>query len=279
MNLTIHFEGWFQCRMATDPDPTDEPRGVSGTAFALVTEPNFDRVIRFQNPVAACAHGPKVGVQVTSVDVDGTSQAEHPLVGAQVSLVGPAQFIEQNGAVVAPNTAFIDPLHFLITTPSGISISRAALWDLADPSLSYFDVSDELFQARQVKKLETNVDEVKSASGVGDPLVFVAERVRQLKAGLATETDGDVRAGLQQRLDAFARTDWQTERLYLLLAARVNYEVDLNGPAVLDGADSLTERPDAESVWRAAFWMGAWDNDALCGYVKGTLLIPTGLRS
>jgi hypothetical protein len=279
MNLTLHFEGWFQCRMATDPDPTDEPRGVSGTAFALVTEPNFDRVIRFQNPVAARVPGPDVGVRVTSVDLDGTSQVEHPLVGAQVSLVGPAQFIEQNGAVVAANTAFIDPLHFLIATASGISMSRAALWDLADPSLTYFGRSRVILQARQVKKLEINVDEVKSASGVGDPRAFVAERVRQLDALLATETDEDIRAGLQQRLDALARKDWQTERLYLLLAGRASYDVDLNGPAVVDGGYSLADPPDTESVWRAAFWMGAWDNDALCGYVKGTLLIPTGLQS
>jgi len=26
--LELDFEGWWQCRFATDPDPTDDPRGV-----------------------------------------------------------------------------------------------------------------------------------------------------------------------------------------------------------------------------------------------------------
>ncbi len=36
--LVVNFAGWFQCRLATDPDPTDEPRGVSGFTFALAGE-------------------------------------------------------------------------------------------------------------------------------------------------------------------------------------------------------------------------------------------------
>jgi hypothetical protein len=26
--------------------------------------------------------------------------------------------------------------------------------------------------------------------------------------------------------------------------------------------------------WNISFWMGGWDGDALCGYVKGTWTIP-----
>jgi hypothetical protein len=26
--------------------------------------------------------------------------------------------------------------------------------------------------------------------------------------------------------------------------------------------------------WNIAFWMGGWDGDALCGYIKGTWTIP-----
>ena len=46
--IEIHFEGWFECRLATDPDPTDEPRGVSGWTYALAGEPDLDRIIRTQ---------------------------------------------------------------------------------------------------------------------------------------------------------------------------------------------------------------------------------------
>ena len=43
MTLTLYaFNcGWFQCRLATDPDPYDEPRGVSGYVHAYLGEPTL----------------------------------------------------------------------------------------------------------------------------------------------------------------------------------------------------------------------------------------------
>ena len=46
--LTIGFEGYFMCRLATDPDPTNETRGMSGYTMALSTEQALDYVIRLQ---------------------------------------------------------------------------------------------------------------------------------------------------------------------------------------------------------------------------------------
>ncbi len=46
--LTAYFQGYFMCRMATDPDPTDEKRGMSGYTMALSGENNLDQVIRLQ---------------------------------------------------------------------------------------------------------------------------------------------------------------------------------------------------------------------------------------
>ncbi len=48
--LSITFAGWAQCRLPTDPDPYDEPRGVSGYMYAYAGEPDLDRLIRFQDP-------------------------------------------------------------------------------------------------------------------------------------------------------------------------------------------------------------------------------------
>ena len=42
------FEGYFMCRLATDPDPNNEPRGRSGYTMALTTEDPLDQVIRLQ---------------------------------------------------------------------------------------------------------------------------------------------------------------------------------------------------------------------------------------
>ena len=47
-SLWIKFEGWFQCRLATDPDPADEPRGVDGYIHAIPSERDLDRIIRLQ---------------------------------------------------------------------------------------------------------------------------------------------------------------------------------------------------------------------------------------
>ena len=47
--LDIQFEGYFQCRFATDPDPSDERRGVSGPTFAAPGEPDLERTIRFND--------------------------------------------------------------------------------------------------------------------------------------------------------------------------------------------------------------------------------------
>lgn len=48
--LLLEFKGWFQCRLrlSTDPDPTWEPRGVSGYTRAVGRESDFDRVLHLQ---------------------------------------------------------------------------------------------------------------------------------------------------------------------------------------------------------------------------------------
>lgn len=274
--LEVRYEGWFQCRMATDPDPTDEPRGVSGTAFALVGEPDFDRVIRLQGSVALRMFGPPICVRVTTVLVDDQTIPGHPLTGARVELLDGAEFVEQNGIVVAPNTAFIDPFHLRVSQGDGIVLSRAADWDPLNPGLSYYDMPPGNLQPRQVLKLEVNVPEVLADSGLGDPHAFVDARKSVLEKALASERDEIVRAGHQQRLDALNLDDWRATRLYVLLAGRVSYEFDLNSTSavVRDASGSLNKTVRADVPWPVQFWMGAWDNDALCGFMKGNLLIP-----
>src|SRR6185503_3047945 len=65
VTIELAFAGFFECRLATDPDPFDELRGTSGWTFALPGEPNLDRIIRFQ-PTGAVLRwgGPAVGVAV-----------------------------------------------------------------------------------------------------------------------------------------------------------------------------------------------------------------------
>jgi hypothetical protein len=73
--IKLHFRGWFQVRMATDPDPPNEFAGVTGNAFALADEPILDRAICFQPGPATparklnCMPYTPFGIQVTEITV------------------------------------------------------------------------------------------------------------------------------------------------------------------------------------------------------------------
>src|SRR5262249_60986872 len=64
--LELDFQGWLQCRLATDPDGAHVRRGVTGNGFAIGDEPDLDRIIRLQPEGASPrSHGPDIGVRVT----------------------------------------------------------------------------------------------------------------------------------------------------------------------------------------------------------------------
>src|SRR5580704_2032042 len=116
--LELYFEGWFQCRLARDPDPSDEKRGISGASFATVYEPDLDRIIRLNDAVASRAlylpeghQVPPVGVSVESVYIDGQKIGNHPLLGARVDLLDDAVFQSLNGVFSSPGGEIIDPFH------------------------------------------------------------------------------------------------------------------------------------------------------------------------
>ena len=72
--LVISCAGWALLRLPTDPDPSDEPRGVSGYTFAFAGEPDLDRILYLQPPAnfAPRSQSPPLGVRVTSaVRTDG----------------------------------------------------------------------------------------------------------------------------------------------------------------------------------------------------------------
>src|SRR3954454_8644933 len=121
--LRLLFEGFYQMRMATDPDPPDDPRGLSGYTFALPGEPDFDHKLHFQ-PGEKGAHqrvyglngapGPQIGVRVTDAMNDGVQRPD--LRGALVRFVD-AEVVERNGVIVRNDMFVIDPLRVRIERP------------------------------------------------------------------------------------------------------------------------------------------------------------------
>src|SRR5581483_1869788 len=79
-DLTIHYEGYWQCRQATDPDPSRDPRGASGYVFATGWENPLDQIVRLQRDeidpkdfraIPGERSTEAFGVEVTRVTLDG----------------------------------------------------------------------------------------------------------------------------------------------------------------------------------------------------------------
>jgi hypothetical protein len=140
--IWVKFSGWFQCRLPTDPDPSDEPRGVSGYVRAVAGEPDLDRVIRLQ-PVGATprSHCPTIGVTVVRVFGDPRhGPDEHPLVGAAVDLLDDAKFEGRNHILAEDGFEAVVPCHLRIKK-DGFVVQRR----FADP-FSFPPVTADDFQ-------------------------------------------------------------------------------------------------------------------------------------
>lgn len=260
--ITITFEGWFQCRLATNPDRYNEPRGRRGWTFALGSEPDLDRIIRFQNFVAPRSHAPAQGVTVRSVEFDGAAQPNHVLLGAPVQLIDGAVFEGRNGLIAGDGDEPIVPFHIQVGEDAGPLLRKF------DP----IDIEDEAeLGRRQPGDLEAPSGIAAAATGITDPIDYRARRSALLQQDRA-QTNDPVEAGaLERRIQELANTG-----LAGFLTMRLPYGFELRGEGeAVDPANSLGFTPDVNATWGISFWMGAWDADGLCGYTKGALQIPT----
>jgi hypothetical protein len=276
--MKINFEGWFQCRFATDPDPSDDPRGVSGPTFTVPGEPPFDRIIRLQDPVSP-RYPHTVGVNVGSVEIDGAPAADHPLAGAAVSLLGGPQFLQRNLITAqAAWVVIIDPFELQISG-GGLELRRKALWDITQPKLTYDDV---FLQADVVAPRQNTVAvqsaEVAEATGLLDYVAVRAQRARDLEKLLGETTDPTARLALEKRLQALAADQimaGQQLAATQFMGMQASYAFPLNGrPHVVDPDDRLGGEVGRSQVWPIEFWLGGYDVDALCGYMRGDLTVP-----
>jgi len=254
--LRLVFEGWFQCRLATDPDPPDEPRGVSGWTFAVAGEPDLDRIIRLQ-PEGATPRlgGPPVGVSVTSVEHGGTAVSDHVLVGARLSLAGDPVFDGRNHIEADAGREPIRPFE-LSVTKGDVSIVRTHI-ENGIPG-----TPDGL-----AKEMGPIPPELAQRLGISDPAAVRAARKAMLEARLAEPGVSDTeRAALGKRIPELRQSGIQI----ILFGVALPYRFAVNGAAMAsDPFKSLGGVPDPSKEWPIAFFMGAWDADALCGFMSG----------
>ncbi|HEY1187874.1 MAG TPA: hypothetical protein VGE74_09465, partial [Gemmata sp.] len=141
--LTLNFGGYFMCRLATDPDPSDDPYGTSGYTMALANEPVLDQIIRLQydpkaaplrsNPMPNLRRQVEEGVVVRTVSFNGVADPGRTKVlqGARVELLGSPKFISTNNTVGSDDTlAFVvEPFRLQVTNdaPRGGQRVRVAI--------------------------------------------------------------------------------------------------------------------------------------------------------
>jgi hypothetical protein len=262
--LSVTFAGWALCRLPTDPDPYDEPRGVSGYMRSYAGEPDLDRIIRFQAPPFVRSHAHEIGVVVRSISLDGQVIAGHPLLGAQVHLLNDAKFEGRNGVIAEDGLEPIVPFDFSIV--GGADRLRRATVP-SDPRSPYreFNATDAIEDAGFMER----------ATGIASLIAVWRDRVAALQDDLAA-ADPEARPALEERIDFLRRNIAADGGVAGFFPVRMVWEYRLRSKVDPDliaaPAFLLGFKPTIEP-WEVRFWIGGWDADAQAFFVGGTLEI------
>lgn len=269
--LALNFEGWFQCRLATDPDPSDEPRGVSGWTFAMAGEEDLDRIIRLQEPVSPRSHGPEVGVVVRTVSLDERPVDEHPLVGALVELLDEPRFEGRNGIVSEDAAECIHPFHLQVRC-GDVTLRRQDILDTRNPGARIYEVDPAILRRRQPIEGEApEPAEIADATGIFDFAEYRRRLREKLETGLGETDDPVTRAALEKRIEELQLGGIRVG----ILGVGLSYRFAVRGPGeVVDKQGVLGGKVATAPPWPIEFWVGGWDADALCGYMRGELRVP-----
>lgn len=258
--ITIGFSGWFECRLATDPDPSDEPRGVSGWTYAVAGERDLDRVIRTQ-PEGAVSRipGPGIGVAVRTVEIDGHPNPQHFLIGASFELLNNPVFEGRNGLASEDTEEPIYPFHLRVVKHD--VVIRREFRDL--------QTGDWRFE----RSAGITADPpILAEAGIGDPESYLEARRDALTQALQNATTDTEKIALETRLKHLSRRGFGLVPLFVGL--RYHYVLDGPWAEVRDPFIKLKRRVQF-SPWIVDLWVGCWDADALCGYMKGSVILAS----
>jgi hypothetical protein len=264
--IQLEFRGWFQCRLATDPDPYDEPRGVSGYAHAYAGEPDLDRVIHFQPPAFIRRCCPPLGVSVYRVTLDDIVLDEHPLVGATVELLDNPKFEGRNGVVAGDGEEPIWPFHLRIQRGEVVVERGISPLDRDFPYREFFAVGFE--------SGATVAKDVAEETEITDIEKVWRERLSELEH-LALGLSGAELIGIKERIAMLRRWVSIAPSPGRFFPTRMKYDYALRSPPRIVSWPPEYGRPLPNADWRVKFWLGAWDADVLAGFCKGVLEIAT----
>ena len=204
------------------------------------------------------------------------------------------KFHQRNYIIVEGLRSPIDPLNFEISKVSEdnerIVLRRRFLWNLTSPSSTIYDVcTDPALYGNQKQTMEIQSVRAAHATGIGDYARYRQQRMTHLKERLEASKNKEAeeekkkknRIGelaLEKRIEGIERdADMTGPRLAAqqFLGMLSTYSMDLNGePTVQDPDGALGGECGISQAWPLEFWMGAYDVDTLCGYMRGTLVVP-----
>jgi hypothetical protein len=283
MTLVLGFAGWCLLRLATDPDPSDEPRGVSGYTFAFAGEPDLDRILYVQPPPEAVfvarSQSPPIGVRVRAAKWVDTGRIVPELVGATVDLLEAPKLENRQGALTESGYEPIVPFHLRIESDR-LAIDRTSPLNPADPTRPVWQAASSDLARQGASGFAFEPDTVGAATGIWDSVADRQARFDALTAELeklgadsesvaATALRGrlaELRIGLDKPSDRRVTSRYHVER----------FSFPMVGPATVSGDQDgvLGATLDTEAAWPVSFWIGAWDPDVLCAFVEGSLQIP-----
>lgn len=300
--LELEFEGFFMCRLATDPDPTNEELGVSGYTMALVRESPLDQVIRLQADEAfvkknlrapAQEMGIEINVKVRNVLYDGNPYKPglEALYDAPVSLEGKNPpfdgpiFDSRNNIVGSDdNMMFVVNPFDLVIRGKGVTLRAVDYLNPADPSQKIWQIEDPNTFVRRLPTLFTSSStQVMSILRVFDQATYFNDRLRYLRKSKELleakrkpgKKDPELETEIQELESRIYQIDFWGSRFHTKMAFQLTYDFRVNGPQTLqDRKNVLRGTADTTHPWPITFWFGGWDGDLLVGYMQGTLGIP-----
>jgi hypothetical protein len=306
--LEIDFEGYFACRIATDPDPSNERRGMSGYTMALPRESRLDQIIRLQIDQEYLARNARkpllemnlpLGVTVRRVRFEGKVHegATTALAGAAVELAGKdppfadGPVFESRNNIVGNDDAmaFVIVPFQLVIRGKDLTLSATDYLDPADPSKQTWQFTDPAAYARRISTCQISGDtEVAEAVNVFDSYGYFRDRrrylEREIERAIAARPAADEagRARIDADVQGYRSRIFQLERwgdrIINKIQMRVDWKHDINGPQTVSGSSqvlaSLGGTINPSTPWQFGVWFGGWDGDLLIGYARGTLKVP-----
>ena len=305
--MKLHFEGFWQCRMSTDPDPTLEFRGTSGYTVALPREGDFDRVIRtqrdqipeneFREPfppyLATLPDGTTArpfGVAVTRVENAPNQRIADLLQGAEFRLLNNPRFESRNQIVgdginrIAPP---IVPFDLQIGVKDRAYLRRSDPLDINHPELEIWQLAPNDFHHRVPVTYRHLSDEV--VETIFPPAEFTdtpnkifnnyfsLRRLTLLQKLSAPDVDSLTAAGYRTRIRMIdshpSKSVDEPGLIENRLGLQCIWEHDIRGNDAFV-SEELAKFVDPKSYWQTRFWMGGWDGDLLVGWTSGCLDLP-----